>query len=385
MSWNLRRFDALMPWLAGTVVFLLSLQSPQSPQAAGFTPECWPDCDTYTHIASPWVVVLAAMSGIAAGLGQRLRWPLYVTAALGWLVFSMWPAAAAASYYTGLKEKRKRPPIYLAVTVALVVGMILVETARKSLPQDGPLLLAAEMIGFVVLLPFVVGLWLRTRREEQLILQDLRAEQARELERGRIAREMHDVVAHRVSLMVLHAGALELGATDERTARTAGLIRSAGREAMTELRQALGVLREPAGTEPQPTVADIPELVERTRSAGVPVTLDIELESIPATVSRTAFRVVQEGLTNVVKHAGPVPTEVTVAQGNDDLHVIVHNGPKVGRHDQLPGSGFGLIGLRERVGLLGGALETERPPGGGFTLRVWLPLKPSERAELEAE
>ncbi len=365
VSWNLRRFDALIPWIVGAAVFLLSLRSPQTPP--WLTSACRPGCGSYLHVSSVPAVILAGFSAVAAGFGQRARWPLYVTAGAGWLLFSMWPAIAAASYYTGLKVNRKGPLLYAVAAGALVLG------------GAGRATVAVELLAFVVVLPLMVGLWLRSRREEQVVLQDMRADHARELERRRIAREMHDLVAHRVSLMVLHAGALELAAPDRRTAETAALITCAGREAMDELRQALGVLREPAGAQPQHTaqhtLAELPDLIERTSAAGLPVTLETQVNSVPHAVSRTAFRIVQEALTNVVKHAGAVPTQVSVCQQANSLVVTVHNGPPEQRHERLPGAGLGLVGLRERVELLGGTLQTARHSSGDFTLSARMPLR----------
>jgi signal transduction histidine kinase len=375
VSWDFRRFDALLPWGAGLVVFLLSFLSPQHSHFSGHS-GCWSTCLNTRPIASVWVVVVAALCGLATAIARRVQWPLYATAALGWFVYGMWAAVGMASYYAGLKLTRRGVIAYLLLALASVIVPVIVGMRRNELPWRGAFVSASIGASMIVLLPYIYGRWVRGRRREQAALQESRAAQAKQAERSRIAAEMHDVVAHRVALMVLHAGALELGAKDERTVQTAGLIRREGREALTELRQTLGALRGPPEARPQPTLADIPALVEHTVEAGVPVTLQLRQDDarLPSTVQRTAYRVVQEGLTNVVKHAGSASTEVLVRQGDSGLEITVRNGPPPSEAAQLPGSGFGLIGLRERVALVGGRLEATPSPDGGFLLRAHIPL-----------
>jgi signal transduction histidine kinase len=213
-------------------------------------------------------------------------------------------------------------------------------------------------------------------------------EQARETERRRIAREMHDVVAHRVSLLSLHAGALEFrpDAPPEEIAEAASVIRSTAHAALEELREVVGVLREDAeaGTPepPQPTLAQIPALVEESRAAGMVVRLRDErpadLEP-PTALGRTAYRVVQEGLTNARKHAPGAAVDVTIAaEGGPLLVVAVVSRRPVGvaarlADEHVPGMGTGLIGLAERVALAGGELEHGPGPAGDFVLRATLP------------
>ena len=237
------------------------------------------------------------------------------------------------------------------------------------------------------------------RREQVLQLREraaqleaehrLRLEQAREAERRAIAREMHDVLAHRVSLLSLHAGALEFrpDATPEEVAEAAGVIRAAAHAALEELRQVVGVLREdPAGEAPeppQPTLADVPALVAESRAAGMRVQCAIDvpgLDALPAAVGRTAYRIVQEGLTNARKHAPAAAVEVALAAGEGTLEVTVVSRRPVGVAAApaagLPGAGSGLIGLGERVALAGGALEHGPDASGDFVLRATLPVRP---------
>jgi signal transduction histidine kinase len=239
------------------------------------------------------------------------------------------------------------------------------------------------------------GMWIRTRRQLIASLHDqverahaeqqLLAEQARRAERTRIAREMHDVVAHRVSLMALHAGALEVR-PDLPTAEirdTAGIIRSTARQALEELRGAIGVLRDRdggangedgAGRAPQPTLRDLPRLVEESRRAGMKIELLMRIEdaeSAPGALGRDTYRIVREALTNVSKHARGAATTVTVSgRPGDGLRVTVRNRLPLRRNVEvsLPGARMGLVGLAERVALAGGTLRHGPGPDGDFVV-----------------
>jgi signal transduction histidine kinase len=197
---------------------------------------------------------------------------------------------------------------------------------------------------------------------------------------------MHDVLAHRLSLLSVHAGALEFnpGASRAEIERAAGVIRESAHQALDDLRGVIGVLREPDGTgdgaggRPQPTLADVPRLVEESRDAGMRITLEADdavMAAAPAAPGRTAYRIVQETLTNARKHAPG--TEVTVrlrggpARG---LTVEVSNPVPAATAvvPVVPGAGQGLIGLTERASLAGGDLEHGRS-GGDFRVRAWLP------------
>ena len=209
-------------------------------------------------------------------------------------------------------------------------------------------------------------------------------------ERRRIAREMHDVVAHSVSMMVVQAGGARriLERDPARAVAAAELIERTGREALVEMRTLLGVLHagEHADYAPQPTLQELDALVERTRGAGVPVTLTVEgtKRELPAGLDLAAYRVVQEALTNVVKHGGGAPTEVHVHYRADAVEVrIADRGD--GAHDvRLDGAGHGLVGMRERVRMYGGELQAGRRRGGGFEVHVLLPLEGEEDAALTA-
>jgi signal transduction histidine kinase len=197
---------------------------------------------------------------------------------------------------------------------------------------------------------------------------------------------MHDVLAHRVSLLALHAGALEFrpDAPPEEIAEAAGVIRGNAHTALEELRAVIGVLRDGEAGEapepPQPTLADVPALVEESRAAGMRVACRIETpDRVPDALGRTAYRIVQEGLTNARKHAPAAPVEVAVTAAGPELVVEVVSRRPVGvavAPAPLPGAGSGLVGLGERVALAGGALEHGPDLAGDFVLRATLPLAP---------
>jgi len=198
-------------------------------------------------------------------------------------------------------------------------------------------------------------------------------------ERARIARELHDVVGHSVSVMTVQAsGVRRLLRPDQEREREALLVvERTGREALAEMRRMVGVLRRPEeapALAPQPSLDHLSRLVEQAREAGLPVELRIEGEAtqLPAGVDLTAYRLVQEGLTNVVKHAQATRAEVLVNYGDGYLEVTVNdNGQGVGNGD---GGGHGLVGMRERVSVYGGELDAGPQAGGGYRLRAKLPL-----------
>ena len=242
------------------------------------------------------------------------------------------------------------------------------------------------------------GMFVRARRQLVLSLRDraeraeaeqqLRVEQARQQERARIAREMHDVLAHRISLLSLHAGALEFhpDASPEEVARAAGVIRASAHDALEDLRTVIGVLREGADggdpERPQPTLADLPALIEESREAGMQVRFKVELsdaDAVPVAAGRSAYRIVQEGLTNARKHAHGAAVEVTVeGAAGSGLTIEIRNRLPVGvaAGSDIPGTGTGIVGLAERASLAGGRLEHGRTAAGDYRLWVWLPWPP---------
>jgi len=291
---------------------------------------------------------------------------------------------AVVSYAT----RRRIPGLVAVGVVGIVCGQLYVYYQPAYSSEDPP------WVNFTVLVAFTIamtafGMYLGSRRELLWTLrerarqaeseQELRVDQARSAERERIAREMHDVLAHRISLVTMHAGALAYR-TDlppEQIRETAELIQQKAHEALTDLRQVLGVLRGEQGDRPQPTLADLELLLSETRDGGMVVDLADGLAGrTPAEqVGRTLYRIVQEGLTNARKHAPG--THVAVRLDGDPesgVTVIVRNARPVGASGRTsaPGSGLGLVGLRERAALAGGTLDVESTRDG-FTLRGWLP------------
>jgi signal transduction histidine kinase len=236
------------------------------------------------------------------------------------------------------------------------------------------------------------GMFLRGRRQAQRerlrraeAEERLRIEQIRHAERARIAREMHDVLAHRISLLSLHAGALEFRpeAPPEEVARAAAVIRASAHQALEDLRAMIGLLREGADGHapqpPQPTLAALPGLLEESRAAGMRLHADVrvaDLAAVPDAVGRHALRIVQEALTNVHKHAASAAVDLRL-QGapGEGLTIEVRNPAPVvaAGGTEIPGSGTGLVGLAERATLSGGHLEHGLDEHGDFRLRAWLP------------
>lgn len=199
--------------------------------------------------------------------------------------------------------------------------------------------------------------------------------EARAAERAAIAREMHDVLAHRLSLLATYAGALEYrpDAPPERLADAAGVVRAGAHQALDELREVIGLLNDDAGTQPPvPALADLPSLLEETRAVGTPVRVTGEVGAVPGVAGRTAYRVVQEALTNARKHAPGQPVRITLSGvAGTELEIAVTN-PLGAAGAPPPGAGRGLVGLTERVRLAGGRLDHQRS-GGEFRLRARLP------------
>ncbi|MFC4587924.1 sensor histidine kinase [Sphaerisporangium corydalis] len=337
----------------------------------------------------PVLITVAAVAGLAAWRVRWSWWELAAVGAIGYVWLAMWPPLLVASYHAGLTlSRRSGIAAYLGGCLGVCGAAAAVGVYEGGLREmmTATLSNAALTALATMVLPLALGLWVRARREvleaageraERLEHEQvMRAEQARGQERARIAREMHDVVAHRVSLIVLHAGALEVRAADEETVQAAALIGGIGREALGNLREILGVLRSPVReVRPPPTLGDLDRLLDQSRALGIAVTRHDEGEarSLEATVERTVYRVVQEALTNVHKHAGNVGTDVRIRYGPGELEVEVRNDAPEAPRDELTGAGWGLVGLRERVELLGGTLRTNVRDDGGFLVNARIP------------
>jgi signal transduction histidine kinase len=332
----------------------------------------------------PWLRVVAVVVGIATlvSLHWRRTHPGAVGIGVGAVSLVILPASGAnlAATFNAAIRARGRD-------LAVIAGLLIAWAFASPLlyPFAGSYWANAGACVLVTGVVFGWGLFVRARRELVRSLRaqaDRAAEEARAAERRRIAREMHDVLAHRLSLLSVHAGALEFhpDAPAEEVAEAAGVIRESAKTALEELRGVIGVLREDGESltqPPQPTLADLAALIEESRAAGMRVTARIELGDAapPAAIGRTAYRIAQEGLTNARKHAPGAAVMLTVHARDGDLQVEVRSlAPvAVAAAAPLPGAGTGLIGLAERVSLAGGTLEHGVDPDGAFVLRASLP------------
>jgi signal transduction histidine kinase len=350
--------------------------------------------ETWADHSSPAIALDLALGAVGfVALWFRRSHPMAVGVVAG--VASIVSATAGGPALIALFNVAIRAP---RRGILAIVGLALASTAILPLLYPGDELYSTQIVLGVLITGVVVGWGLFVRVQRELVLslrehaarleseQRLRIEQAREAERLRIAREMHDVLAHRVSLLSLHAGALEFhrDASADEIAEAAAVIRASAHAALEELRDVIGVLREgtpgAAPEPPQPTLAEIPALVEESRLAGMRLRTHIDVPGdavLPAALGRAAYRIVQEGLTNARKHAPGAAVEVRItARAGADLVVEVVSRRAVGvaaGAPAIPGAGTGLVGLAERVALAGGELEHGPDDAGDFVLRATLP------------
>ncbi len=348
--------------------------------------------DTANRMTSTQVAIDAALGSICClSLWWRRRWPFGVALVCVLLgAFSTFGTVACLFALSSLAVHRPVRP-------ALVVGALFVPSAVVCSVWLGRTNTWSVLLPTLALASAAIawGMFIRARRQLLFTLRDrarraeadqlVRSEGARLAERTRIAREMHDVLAHRISLVALHAGALEVAADlpSAEVRERASLLRLTAHQALEELRDVIGVLREEPGQRPsmvpQPTLADIARLVEETRRSGAKVDFEMRVDAaaaVPGPLGRDAYRIVQEALTNVTKHAHGTQAQVRVAGApNCGLHVSVRNPPSLGTHDQpaLPGSGTGLVGLQERVTLANGVLVHGPDATGDFVVEADLP------------
>ncbi|MBB5479338.1 sensor histidine kinase [Micromonospora parathelypteridis] len=379
-------------WIVDSIAFLVSLLWVLFATADALSP----DPSMSTPLPHDWMTGADALIGLVCCglLWLRRRWPLgLVVATTPLTLFSLAAAIPLLIFYFTVVVHR-RTAVAIAVTGAgLVTNMVF------SWLRPDPNMPYWATASWGVVLSFAVLAWgmfvrarrqlivsLRERAERAESEQQLRVAQARHLERTRIAREMHDVLAHRISLLSLHAGALEFrpDAPADEVARAAGVIRGSAHAALQDLREVIGVLRaeddkSDAPEPPQPTLSDLPALIAESRSAGVRVNVSDTVArsgEVPAALGRAAYRIVQEGLTNARKHAAGAAVTVDVAGGpGNGLTVAIGNRWPVGPPPDgtLPGAGTGLVGISERVTLAGGRLAYGRDDAGDFRLAAWLP------------
>ncbi|MEV4677357.1 histidine kinase [Actinomadura sp. NPDC049382] len=389
-SWRAWAGDAGLAAAAAVLGVLLLLGTKEDPP---------PDVE----ISVPRDLAVGSLSLLFLLLFRR-RYPVGVAVTMifaQWTATSALGAAAIAVYSLAMLRPWQRALPVAAANMAVITALFWITSTWQQFRQG------TVMFALLYAVLITAGMLVRSRR--QLIAsieeraraaeteQRLRVEEARLLERERIAREMHDVLAHRISLLAVHAGALEYrpdAPADQREA--AGVIRRSAYEAMEDLREVIGVLRDDAaGAEPdrpQPTLADVAGLVRESRRAGARVVLEdgvLDPGSVPDRVGRHAYRIVQEGLTNARKHAPGADVRVVLEAGGD-LDIEIVNGlppgpPAAALPGALPGAGAGLVGLGERVALLGGTLEHGRTGDGRFRLRARLPLTGAHAGEAGGE
>ena len=346
------------------------------------------------------IAALLVFAVASAALYWRRRAPLAVlgVAVGAWAVtlgsgYADLGGVAIVALYSAGRHATEAQDRWARVGVAAAIVVVLVDGLTEPVPWG-----EAAFGAVVMFVAWYVGRRLRLRSERAAQLLWEQAAEARRIvieERTRIARELHDVVAHRVSLMTVQAGAAKAVAAEdpEGALRAMAAVEEAGRQALDELRHLLGVLRPETGLDglvPQPGLADLPRLVEQTRGAGLDVSLATDGLSaeLPARVDLFAYRIVQEALTNVLKHAGPgARTDVRLGSDRNGIVIeVVDDGrgtaksvesadgrQPVDSDRQGRSAGHGIVGMRERARLLGGTLEARPCPDGGFRVVAHLP------------
>ncbi len=350
-----------------------------------------------TPFAGPtWLKVVWPVL-IGAPLALRRRAPL-----LGWTI--IWAAISlqalitgnspeglelifvigVGSYSVAAHSTLRRALAGLAVTAA---GLVIYDQANHdTMSGNTGNEWSVAFFTTAILAAWLTGVFVRGRREAvtqaaRTAAAERAAERAAADERARMARELHDIVSHNLSVVVLQAaGAQAAGGTD--TGPTLEKIERSGRQALVEMRRLLGVLRQPdepgvrPELSPQPGIAELAALVEGVRAAGLPVVLVIngDPDQLPAAVDISAYRIVQEALTNVLKHAGNASAQVSVSCGPDEVLIEVTDDGAGPQAAGQAGGGHGLAGMRERVALFGGELTAGPQPAGGFAVRARLPL-----------
>ncbi|MBO9043894.1 sensor histidine kinase [Curtobacterium flaccumfaciens] len=368
----------------------------------------WPSMDTRGW--SDLHVGALLLGDVGAGLAAlvllpfRHRAPLLITVVIAALSSVSTLAVGAAAIATVSLATRRRA-VELAVAGAVLLGAtVLYDVVLAPPADDMPLwqILVAGIVAIALLV--VIGIAIGQRRALLLSLreraallerdQQLREDRAREQERAHIAREMHDVLGHRLSLVALHAGALEYrgpGLTPDETAAAAGVVRAEAHSALTDLRDVLGVLRDPAATggdevtgtaPPQPTLVDLPALLDQARAGGATVRARVDADgaAVPTAVGRHAYRIVQESLTNARRHAPGQPVDVVVETvPGPGVRVVVSNpltdGPAPADASGKT-AGHGLRGLAERARLVGGSFRAGSDDGRVHVVEAVLPWTP---------
>ncbi len=381
LSWWGHAWRVVVVLLASLTLWVLTLESLED---AGFE----------DHPLTVWVLVgdpVLCLLLVVLVVVARRRLPLPVALATAALTAVSPMAFGPATLALCSLATRRRPRELLLVGGTTVVAALVFEAVYPE-PSPLPLWAAALLVSLFVAVVLAVGWSVGTDREHLVTLRDraetsereqqARVAAARSAERTRIAREMHDVLAHRISLVAMHAGALtyRTDLSREQQAEAARTIEENAHLALRDLRDVLGVLRADAvdaalaPERPQPGLTDLPDLVAEARAAGTRLTFEDRTSGeVPTTTGRTVYRLVQEALTNARKHAPGCPVTVSVdGRAGHAVEVVVSNPVPLGAGAALPGAGLGLLGLHERVDLLGGVLR-HGPEDGRFVVRASLP------------
>jgi signal transduction histidine kinase len=338
----------------------------------------------------PWLLVLLpVLTGAALTLRRRaplLMWTaIWAGISLHYLITQHEPqnlefmaVVFAAAYSLGAHASLRRAAAGLVISAAMILASEAALLVFSRHPGGASISLAS-----IPLLAFwLAGVLIRARRQSAALAGrnaalQRQAEQAAAAERTRIARELHDIVAHHLSVIVLQAaGARASGKTTEATLQK---IEDNGRQALAETRRLLGVLRDTGaqdGLTPQPGIGDLAALADSVRAAGLPVNLVVDGDpaALPAAVDLSVYRIVQEALTNVLKHAGPARADVMIGCAGETVTIEITDDGARKHPGQTLGGGHGLAGMRERAAIFGGEFHAGPRPGGGFAVCARLPL-----------
>jgi len=347
------------------------------------------------HVDGPRALIAPLFLLVGPPLVVRRRLPLVPIAALATAVVVQALATGNAPEGAGLllplvvalysvAAYGSRRQALLGLVVA-VVGAV-VHDLNDPQVRTGEQIWSDVFFDLALFAVWLAGLFVHGRRDLAALerrAEELERQRAQAVadERARIARELHDVIAHHITVAVVQAVAALgiLGTQPERARAPLGRIEQSGREALAELRRLVGILRDDddqRGLRPQPGLGELDTLIDGMRGAGLPVELQVEgpARPLPRGIDLSAYRIVQEALTNALKHAGPATAQVNVRYGDESLELEVVDDGHGGRAANGVGGGHGLVGMRERVALYGGDLEARPQYGGGFVVRARLPL-----------